>query len=242
MPITARTLFHDTLNFFRHQMSPLILLALVAAFINVLFSHAFSPSIDDLASLEDISGSGLQNMLQSMTEDQRNTLLKFSAISGLAGLISNVILLGGVLALIPLATQGERPTALRAISTSAPMLPRLLLLLFLCTLIIQLGITVFILPGLFLAVGLVLSPIILASEETGIITAIRQSFRLSFTNIRLVSPAIMLWLALKLTLVLFAVVFAALGPMIGELILSTLSNIISIWLILYLARLYLLVK
>lgn len=242
MPITARTLYHDTLNFFRHQMSPLILLALVAALINVLFSHAFSPSMDELTALEDASGAGLQNMLQNMTPEQRTTLLKFSAASSLTGLISNVILFGGVLALIPLAVQGERLSALRAIGASAPMLPRLLLLLFLCTLLIQLGIAVFIVPGLFLAVGLALSPVILASEQTGVIAAIRQSFRLSFANIRLVSPAIMLWLALKLALVLFAGLLAGLGPMMGGLILSTLSNIVSIWLILYLARLYLLLK
>ncbi|MGL4683766.1 MAG: YciC family protein, partial [Hafnia alvei] len=35
MPITARTLYRDSFNFFRHQISTLCLLALLTAFISV---------------------------------------------------------------------------------------------------------------------------------------------------------------------------------------------------------------
>ena len=122
------------------------------------------------------------------------------------------------------------------------MLPRLLILMFLCTLMVQLGITAFIVPGIVLAVGLALAPMIMSGEKAGIFTSIRSSFRLSFANVRLISPAIMLWLAAKLALLLLVGVLSALHPTIGMVIIGALSNLISALLIIYLSRLYMLVK
>jgi len=169
-------------------------------------------------------------------------LLKVSAAASFSALIGNVLLLGGMLALIPLVSQGQRLSALRAIGTSAPMLPRLLLLMFLCTLMVQLGITAFIVPGIVLAVGLALSPMIMSEEKVGVIRAIRSSFRLSFANVRLISPAIMLWLAAKLALLLLVGVLSALHPTVGMVIMGALSNLVSAMLIIYLSRLYMLVR
>lgn len=114
--------------------------------------------------------------------------------------------------LIPQASSGIRLSALRAIGLSAPMLPRLLLLMLLCTLMVQLGITLFILPGIILTVGLALSPMIMTTEHCGVIATIRSSFRLSFANVRLISPAILLWMLMKLVLLLLVDTLAALHP------------------------------
>ena len=247
MPITARTLYRDSFNFFRHQISTLCLLALLTAFISVILNQAFTPGADDLSILASAhgtltSGMGLQEMVQQMTPEQQMVLLKVSAAASFSALIGNVLLLGGMLALIPLVSQGQRLSALRAIGTSAPMLPRLLLLMFLCTLMVQLGITAFIVPGIVLAVGLALSPMIMSEEKVGVIRAIRSSFRLSFANVRLISPAIMLWLAAKLALLLLVGVLSALHPTVGMVIMGALSNLVSAMLIIYLSRLYMLVR
>jgi hypothetical protein len=247
MPITARTLYRDSFNFFRHQISTLCLLALLTAFISVILNQAFTPGADDLSILADAdgtltSGMGLQEMVQQMTPEQQMVLLKVSAAASFSALIGNVLLLGGMLALIPLVSQGQRLSALRAIGTSAPMLPRLLLLMFLCTLMVQLGITAFIVPGIVLAVGLALAPMIMSEEKVGVIRAIRSSFRLSFANVRLISPAIMLWLAAKLALLLLVGVLSALHPTVGMVIMGALSNLVSAMLIIYLSRLYMLVR
>ena len=247
MPITARTLYRDSFNFFRHQISTLCLLALLTAFISVILNQAFTPGADDLSILAGAdgtltSGMGLQEMVQQMTPEQQMVLLKVSAAASFSALIGNVLLLGGMLALIPLVSQGQRLSALRAIGTSAPMLPRLLLLMFLCTLMVQLGITAFIVRGIVLAVGLALSPMIMSQEKVGVIRAIRSSFRLSFANVRLISPAIMLWLAAKLALLLLVGVLSALHPTVGMVIMGALSNLVSAMLIIYLSRLYMLVR
>ena len=246
MPITARSLYRDSINFFRHQMTPIILLALLTAFISVALNQTFSPSsqaLTQLASDDNVSAArGLQDMIRQMTPEQQMTLLKVSAAASFSVLIGNVLLLGGMLVLIAQASNGARLSALRAIGLSAPMLPRLLLLMLLCTLMVQLGITLFILPGIILAVGLALSPMIMTAEQCGVIKAIRSSFRLSFANVRLISPAILLWMLMKLVLLLLVDTLAALHPSLGMVIMGTLSNLISVGLILYLSRLYMLLR
>ncbi|MGL4195470.1 MAG: YciC family protein, partial [Edwardsiella piscicida] len=143
MPITARSLYRDSVNFFRHQVTPIVLLALLTAFISVMLNQALSPSaqaISQLSSGDGVSAArGLQEMIRQMTPEQQMTLLKVSAASSFSVLIGNVLLLGGMLTLIPQASTGARLSALRAIGLSAPMLPRLLLLMLLCTLMVQLG-------------------------------------------------------------------------------------------------------
>ncbi|AIJ09951.1 MULTISPECIES: YciC family protein [Edwardsiella] len=246
MPITARSLYRDSVNFFRHQLTPIVLLALLTAFISVMLNQALSPSaqaISQLSSGDGVSAArGLQEMIRQMTPEQQMTLLKVSAASSFSVLIGNVLLLGGMLTLIPQASTGVRLSALRAIGLSAPMLPRLLLLMLLCTLMVQLGITLFILPGIILAVGLALSPMIMTTERCGVIAAIRSSFRLSFASVRLISPAILLWMLMKLVLLLLVDTLAALHPSLGMVIMGTLSNLISVGLIIYLSRLYMLLR
>ncbi|ACY84368.1 UPF0259 family protein [Edwardsiella piscicida] len=246
MPITARSLYRDSVNFFRHQVTPIVLLALLTAFISVMLNQALSPSaqaISQLSSGDGVSAArGLQEMIRQMTPEQQMTLLKVSAASSFSVLIGNVLLLGGMLTLIPQASTGARLSALRAIGLSAPMLPRLLLLMLLCTLMVQLGITLFILPGIILAVGLALSPMIMTTERCGVIAAIRSSFRLSFAHVRLISPAILLWMLMKLVLLLLVDTLAALHPSLGMVIMGTLSNLISVGLIIYLSRLYMLLR
>ena len=66
----------------------------------------------------------------------------------------------------------------------------------------------------------------------------RLSTRLAFSNVRLVAPAVMLWIVAQVVLMLFVGVLSALNPMIGAVILGALSNIISAFMLIYLFRLY----
>lgn len=247
MPISASTLYRDTFNFMRNQLVTILLLALVTAFITVILNQTFTPGAEELKILTSgdadlMSGIGLQEMIQRMSPEQQMVLLKVSAAASFSSLIGNVLLLGGMLVLIPMVSQGNRVSALRAIGFSAPMLPRLLLLMFLCTLMVQLGITLFIVPGIILAVGLALAPVIMVNDQIGVFASIRASFKKSFANVRLISPAILLWLAAKLALLLLVSSLAALHPTVGTVLMNTLSNLISALLIIYLFRLYMLVR
>ncbi|QCR36219.1 YciC family protein [Nissabacter sp. SGAir0207] len=249
MPITANTLYRDSFNFMRNQLASILLLALLTAFISVLLNQAFTPDSGQLAilanaesDLTSTAGMGLQEIIQQMSPEQQMVLLKVSAAATFSALVGNVLLAGGMLTLIRMVSERQPTSVLRALGASAPILPRLLLLMFICTLLIQLGLMLFILPGVLIAIAVSLAPVMVASERMGVVAAIRQSARLAYANVKLVVPAMMLWLAAKLLLLFLISQLTALTPTVATVVMTALSNLISAMLLIYLYRLYMLLR
>ncbi|WP_416262469.1 YciC family protein [Gibbsiella quercinecans] len=249
MPITANTLYRDSFNFFRNQLVSILLLALLTAFISVLLNQVFSPSAEQLQILTTAendftssTGIGIQEIIQQMSPEQQMVLLKVSAAATISALVGNVLLVGGMLTLIRLVSEGVQTSALRAIGISAPILPRLLLLLFIGTLLIQLGLMLFVVPGVILAVAFSLAPVIATADKKGVFASLKQSSKLAFANARVIVPAMMLWLAAKLLVLFLVSHLSAITPNVASVVLTALSNLISVLLLIYLFRLYMLLR
>ncbi|AGQ31424.1 Uncharacterised protein family (UPF0259) [Serratia liquefaciens] len=249
MPITANTLYRDSFNFFRNQLASILILALLTAFISVMLNQVFSPDIEQLKILSATEGDfaasagmGIQEIIQQMTPEQQMVLLKVSAAATFSALVGNVLLVGGMLTLVRLVSQGQRLSALRAIGASAPELPRLLLLLFICTLLIQLGLTLFVVPGVIMAIAFSLAPVITTADKKGVFASIKLSCKLAFANARVIVPAMMLWLAAKLLVLFMVSHLSVLTPNVASVVLTALSNLVSALLLIYLFRLYMLLR
>ncbi len=249
MPIMASTLYRDMLNFTRNQFTSIILLALLTALISVVLGHALSPNTDQLIVLSSQgSGAGdsmnmsLQELVQSMTPEQQRVLLKASAAGTFAGLLGNVILAGALLTMIRLVSNRQPVSVLRAIGIAAPILPRLLLLIFITTLLVQLGLLLVVIPGILVAIALCLAPIIVTSENLGVFKSMRLSSKLAYANLRLIMPAVLVWLLAKAAVLLLAAQFSQVSSLVAAVLLNGLSNIVSALLLIYLYRLYMLLR
>ncbi|MGK2946526.1 MAG: YciC family protein [Candidatus Malihini olakiniferum] len=249
MSITTGNLYRDTMNFTRNQLISLLLLSFLTAVISVLLNQALIPASDQLQILSNVSGDlastgqlRLHDLIQHMTREQQMVLLKVSAASTFAAMIGNSLLTCGVFTLVREVSAGQSTSALLAISTSASLLPRLFFLILAGTILVKLGMLLLIVPGVLLAIAVSLSPVIAAVESKGVFASIQVSAKFAYDNLKLVAPAVIFWLLTKVALLVLAARLPMVSLTIMTILIGAMSNLISAIFLIYLFRLYMLLR
>ncbi|MXP67388.1 YciC family protein [Pantoea sp. Aalb] len=242
MSITASSLYRDTIHFFRYQIYNIIFMALFISVVTIIISQILTLDQEYLISLKQANDSAhsLFEFIQKLSPAQYVILLRASAMGTFAALIGNTLLLGGMIYLIISASQGEQVSSFSAITLSIPLLPKLLLQTFLITLIVQLGFMILIFPGIILITLLSLAPIILKNQNISVIDSLYASISLVSDNIKLIMPAILMWLLMKIIIIIIFFFLIGIPVIISLILLNMLSNLAYAILIIYLYRLYML--
>ncbi|WP_127958375.1 YciC family protein [Serratia microhaemolytica] len=246
MSITAFRLYRDSGYFFRHHTSMILLLALLTSLITVLLHQLFGPSAEQLkllsAAMPVSNELDLKQSIEQLNLEQYRILLQELSALAFSAFIGNLLLTGSILTLIRLSSAGQSVSALRAMAFSLPQLPGLLLLQLISALLIPLGLSIFIIPGLIIMISLSLSPAIYFAEGKGVFNAIQLSCKMAFANVSFIISGLMLWLAAQLLLLLLAMWVMILTPDVSRVIFTAIGNVISALLLIYFSRLYMLTK
>lgn len=249
MPITAMVLYRDSFSFFKSHLNNILLLSLLTSCISILLHHLLGGDSEILKTFFteknnfDVSVTvNVRELILQMTPEQKIILLKASVVEALSSLVSNSILIGGLLTLLSLVSRGENTSALRAIFSSIPELPRLIVLLFICSLMIQVGLSLLIIPGIIMMIAFSMASIISTTDKKGVFVSIQLSCRIAISNSHLILPALAIWMITKLLLLFLFSHLSLLTPNAAQFALNTTVNLISSLLLIYLFRLYMLLS
>lgn len=246
MSITARTLFRDSYIFMRNQMNSVLALSVLAALVTVILSWISSPSTERINTIEqlmsNVAGMDISSMMnyieQQITPEQQSAIFHYSLATLFSFMIGKIILVGGVLTLIQLVSQGRHTGFVQVLTTSLSILPRLAILLCIYSVMFRIGMALLFVPALLIAIAWALSPVIACKENTNAFKAMYLSTGLTFSNLSLVAPVVMLWIVAQAVLMLFVGILSPLNPMISTVILGVVSNTTSAFGLIYLFRLY----
>ncbi|MBI6550640.1 YciC family protein [Xenorhabdus lircayensis] len=242
MPITANTLYRDSINFLKSQMLNIVILSVLAALVTTLLEHFLMPNGEQLKLLIEIQNAfkesgnaGIKDFVAQLTPDEQFMFLRTAFGILFTNIFGNTLLTASVLVLINAVSNGRQTNAIHAGTLSIALLPKMFLLMFICTLLVQIGYALMFLPGVLFSIAFALAPIFLFEKGKNVFAAMQESWKLAFNNMRLLIPAMLLWIAVKLILVLVLV-------KMPDMLLSMLNNLLSALLLIYLFRLYMLVK
>lgn len=253
MPLTASSLFRDSWNFLSHQLSRFIALAFIVAAIYFILLHIFVPDLTLVQAMmpagypnEALSPEQLMDHLNKQSSNDRQLLQRELIKTGLIiltpSMIGYALLSCATIAIVNSVQSNGVPNGLQLALQTVITLPKVLVLLYALLIISILGLSFFIVPGLLIAFGTTLAPIIMLSGRRPLFGAVRDSFRLSFRNFGIILQIILLLIGLNLlcSVVLSLLMVSLSLPTVMIIFTTAISNLVIIFMIVCFARFYML--
>ncbi|MGP1931133.1 MAG: YciC family protein [Arsenophonus sp. ET-YP4-MAG3] len=247
MSITANSLINDSFNFFKNQLRDLFVLSFISANISLIFYYFLVPINEMITIIKTLNiqnnSISLLTWISQLSNKEKAILIKVSLLSLTAIFIGLVLLVSSVITYLSEFNAGNNINSLQAFILSLNKLPNILVLLIICIIITYFGFMLFILPGIILAVGFSLSPIILITDKNSIpLRAISKSWKIAFRYWWLILIILLSWLTLQILISLLLGEFHFLPNVINNIISFTLNNLLTTFILIYFFRLYMLAE
>ncbi|MCV2499892.1 MAG: YciC family protein [Candidatus Lightella neohaematopini] len=238
-----RNIYFDVINFIRNQFYNIMMLVLIVSILSTLVNHILI-SFNEKLLLNNIivehGNLNLSQFIQQLSSEQQHLILKVSIINTITILINNIFIVSGILIIIDTLKYTRKEQIIKIlIFFLTKKLPKLSILIFLLTIVIQFGLLLLVIPGIILTILLSFSPIILFINQISISKSMYNSIIFSLNNFKLVYPIILLWLIVKMILLVIITKLFFITPLTTNIILSSVNNLLLSILIIYIFRLYL---
>ncbi|MDT9587510.1 MAG: YciC family protein [Candidatus Arsenophonus melophagi] len=246
MSIASHSLIGDSFNFFKNQLSDLCILSFISATISLILYY-FLISFDERLTIIKILGSQnnsttILTLINQLSDEEKAIMIRVLLLSFIVVFIGLILLVSSVTTYLSELSIGNKVNALQAFILSLRILPSMLLLLFICTIIIYFSFMLFILPGVIVAIGFSLSPIILiTTKNVMLLQVISQSWKIAFRHWWLILSILSMWLVFQMLITTLLGHFRYLPSMINNIISFTLNNLLTSFTLIYFFRLYMLV-
>ncbi|URJ23755.1 YciC family protein [Blochmannia endosymbiont of Camponotus sp.] len=236
----------DVLCFIRNYYINITTLIFATTLMQASLDYILLPKTEDLIFMHNFINRSLQDIIKELSSDQQYILLKLSAANSISKLLSSTFLFGSILTMLHVLSTTDKNNQsfniINIIKSAIPMFPKLLLLIFYTTLCIQLGLMIAIVPGILLTIIISLTPIIITTNNISIMEAIRLSIKVSYRNIYLTTPPILLWFLMKTIFILIYIHYFHSWIFIVKILINSTNNILSVIILIYLYRLYMIIR
>ncbi|XBC39468.1 MAG: YciC family protein [Buchnera aphidicola (Nurudea shiraii)] len=245
MNITENLLYRDTINFLKTKWLIVCIIVLFTSSITIVLENILLLNSNVLTLLHKSKihqYSSLLEFVNTLNFDQQKRLLFFSLKKLFSSLVGSTFLIGILTIFIQSISSKKEKFFLKLRKINLFLYMNLFLLIFIITVIVQIGLLFLIVPGIVFFSFLSLSPIILIIKKTNVIQSISSSIQISLNNFKVIFPAVMLWFLTKLLILILISNFRIIPELVLSFFLNIVLNLISSMLIIYLFRLYMLLS
>lgn len=248
MPTPARTIYQDSFHFYKNERRNIVVLsaflALILAVIHLFIgptAQEYQLMVDFITNVKDTQlSSASSSELEALTSSVVGVAKKVFVLYAFETLLQSIFVL--MLLMFTMAiSMGHNVTLRQTLQASLPRLPKMFLLILLCSLLISAGYMVMIVPGIILLVGFALAPVGLV-RQSSMAKAIRLSWRIGFSESSALIPALGIWILLQFAIGFLGNVATYLPELLHNFVFYLCKNLVSAWLIIYLFRLFTLVE
>ncbi|SUC14273.1 Uncharacterised protein family (UPF0259) [Proteus vulgaris] len=248
MPTTARTIYRDSLNFYKNERRSIVTISAILAIVLAIIHALIGPNPQEYQLMIEFVANFKNTQLSSTSPAELEAMS-----SSVVGIAKKVLLLYVfetlqqsllVLTLLMFAmaiSTGHNVTLGQTLNANLPRLPKMFLLIVLCSILISAGFMVMIIPGIILLIGFALAPVVLVRQQN-IGSAIRLGWKIGFNESAALIPALGIWILLQFGIGFVGNLTVQLPNIVHNFLFYLLKNMASAWIIIYLFRLFMLVE